>query len=190
MKRSRVLFALLAAPILLCLAAAGVIVWDVRFRQPPLFNGELAFETLERERAPDAPTSFFPREAPGLLVLTSLNDIASASSWLNSSAVRRLRELNWDESLAIVAFRGYQTHSVGGFEIERVVRQDGEVGIYANTGPIGEELIPTSPYHVIAVRKVGQWDGALTFRLYLDAAGEVAQSVKEAPESSIPLWPR
>jgi hypothetical protein len=172
------------------LAAGALVVWQVRFRRPPVFNGDLAFETLERDRAPDVPARYFPRAEPGLLVLTSRQDIGAASGYMNYSATQQLLDLDWDENFAIVVLRGYQTHSVAGFAITRVARQDGEVGVYASTGPIGEETIPTSPYHVIAVRKVGVWGGPLTFRLYVDALGEMAQVVKAVPESTVPQWPR
>ncbi len=187
---SRLLASSLALLVAACLAATGLLVWQIRFRQPPVINGDLAFETLERDRAPDAPTRFFPRTTPGLVVLTSSQDIGSASAWLNDSAVRALRALDWDEHLAVVVFLGRQTHSVGGFEIVQIARQDGEVSIYANTGPIGEEVIPTSPYHVVAVRKVGQWARTLSFRFYLDQGAQVARVERVVPGSSVPLWPK
>ena len=170
-------------------AAAGLLVWHVRFRRPPPVNGELAFATVERARSAGAASRFFARAEPGLLVLTSRQDVAGAQPYIRKTGLDGLRALNWDEHFAIVVFRGYQAETVPAFEIVRIVRRDADVRIYASTGFIDEEDIPTSPYHIVAVRKVGQWQGPLTFRLFLDTAGEVAQIVKEVPESSVPLWP-
>ena len=177
------------AVLLVCAGLAGTLVWQVRFRQPPLINGDVAFETLERDRAPDAPGLFFPREEPGLIVLTSDADIQPVSRYVNGSAVQHLRALDWDTHFALVVFRGWQADSVGEFRLERLVRQDGDVSVYASTGPIGEEHIATSPYHVVAVRKVGQWSGLFTFRYYLDDTGEVATVTHAIAPSTFPIWP-
>ena len=180
----------LLAGLALAAAAAALLVWHVRYRRPPVVNGDLAFTTVERARSPGARSRFFPRLRPGLLVLTSLQDAAGAEAYIRKTGLDGLRALDWDEHFAIVVFLGAQPETLSTFEIVRVVRQDAEVHIYASRGLVDEEGIPTSPYHIVAVRKVGQWQGALTFRLFLDAGGEVAQVTAAVPESTIPLWPQ
>jgi hypothetical protein len=181
---------LLVVVVAAAVAAATVLVWHVRYRRPQMVNGDMVFVTVERARSPGARSRFFPRPTPGLLVLTRLQDAASAEAYIRKSGLDGLRALDWDENFAIVVFLGAQAETLSTFEIVRVVRQDAEVHIYASTGLVDEEDIPTSPYHIVAVRKVGQWQGALTFRLFLDAGGEVAQVTAAVPESTIPLWPQ
>ncbi len=185
-----VLVVMVALLVVGVVTAAGVLVWEIRFRRPPVVNGELAFATVERARSPGPLADFFPRQAPGLLVLTRSQDLPSVQAYIRKTALDGLRALDWDENFAIVVFRGYQPETISNFEIVRIVRQDAEVGIYASTGFVDEEDIPTSPYHIVAVRKVGQWGANVTFRLYLDGTGEVALIATEVPESSLPLWPR
>jgi hypothetical protein len=185
------MLALLAAGAVLALvvAAASLLVWHVQLRRPPPVNGELAFTTVERARSPGARSRFFPRPAPGLLVLTGPQDIAAAQPYIRKTGLDGLRAVNWDENFVIVVFLGAQAETLSTFEVVRVVRQEAEVHVYASTGLVDEEDIPTSPYHIVAVRKVGQWRGELTFRLFLDASGEAARVTASVPESSVPLWP-
>jgi hypothetical protein len=170
-------------------AAAGLLIWQVAIRRPPPVNGDLAFVTVEQARSPGLRSDFFPRAEPGLLVLTRRQDIPNAQPYLRKTGLDGLRTLDWDTNFVIVAFRGYQAETVSNFAIERIVRQDAEVRIYASPGFVDEEGIPTSPYHIVAVRKVGRWQGELTFRLFLDTAGEAAQITKVVPESTVPQWP-
>jgi hypothetical protein len=169
--------------------AAGGLVWQAALRRPPPVNGDLAFVTVEQARSPGLRAGFFPRAEPGLLVLTRRQDIADAQPYLRKGGLDGLRALDWDANFVIVAFRGYQAETVSNFAIERIVRQGAEVSVYASPGFVDEEGIPTSPYHIVAVRKVGRWQGVLTFRLFLDKGGEVALITKEVPESRVPQWP-
>jgi hypothetical protein len=172
------------------MAVGALVVWQVRFRRPPPVNGDLVFVTIERARSPGQRSRFFPRPTPGLLVLTSAQDLPAAQPYIRKAGLDGLRLVNWDENFVIVVFRGYQRETLSTFAIVRVARQNAEVHIFASTGLVDEEDIPTSPYHIITVRKVGQWGSGLTFRLFLDTAGEVARADKVIPESTVPQWPR
>ena len=163
------------------LALAGALTAGLRaglalLDRPPTLaaSGELAFETVERDRAPDVPSRFFPRREPGLLILTGSDDLTGASRFVNSEAIRLMGGLDWETHFAVLVFRGWQAKNVAEFGIDRLVRQGDEVVIYASTGAIGEELIPTSPYHLITVRRTADWDEPALFRYVLDG-DEVAR---------------
>jgi hypothetical protein len=142
---------------------------------PPLPpGGELAFETLDRRRAPDVPARYFPNRVPGLMILAGYDDLRSASRYVNDEAISQLRRVNWETHFAVLAFRGWQAVNTGQFQIDQIVRAGDEVAIYASTGYVSGEDIPTSPYHVVVVQKTRGWQAVAVFRYVLDGE-EVAR---------------
>ncbi len=114
---------------------------------------------------------------PGLVVIASAEEAAAAELWFGQQARRELRGLNYDRFLALAAFQGWQIAGGYGAYIDRVTVAGDVVTVHATfTAPAGDGGGGvTSPYHLVRVRKPGNWPAAPQYQLLVN--GEVVASV-------------
>jgi hypothetical protein len=134
---------------------------------------ELPFETIEQSPGP----LLWESQQPGLLIIATGEEAEDAAQFVNDEAALALSRLDFTRHFAILAFRGRQPTGHDGFRVERVVRQGNEVVLDAQPGLRSGHTLITSPYHLIKVRKEGQWGRTFTFKLYF---GEDGQAVAAA----------
>lgn len=134
---------------------------------------ELPFETIEQVNQPGS-TKQWEGEKPRLLIIASSEEVEEAEQFVTEEALSVLSRLDFRTHLAVIAFRGWQPNIHKGFRIQRIVRRENEVALYAQAGRLGGEPAVSSPYHVIKVLKEAKWSGVFTFKLYF---GENEQAV-------------
>ena len=146
-------------------------------------RGELRFTTLERARSPGEyggkyPKEYWQQRQPGLLIIANRDDVTKASQFVSDQATQALSRLYFRNCFAILAFRGWQSTVLEGFQIERLVDQGDVIAIYAEPGKrTGQDAI-SSPYHLINVCGAGKRGQTITFSLYFgeDQAAVVSVS--------------
>jgi hypothetical protein len=137
---------------------------------------ELSFETIEQDDGYSASRQKWEGRESKLLVMASAQDIEEARPFVTDEAITALRQMDFTTRFAIFAFRGWQGSSHSGFKIERIIRRGNEIVLYAQPGTRGPNPVESSPYHLIELKKEGNWGGDFTFSLYFDQAGVAAAS--------------
>jgi hypothetical protein len=135
--------------------------------EPP--ETELSFETMEQESSPGSIKQWEGKE-PKLLIIASAQDIEEAKPFVTDDGLAMLQQMDFTTHFAVLAFRGLQGSSHAGFRIERIIRRGNEVALYAQPGNIGGQPQESSPYHLVTVKKEGNWDADYTFNLYFAQA--------------------
>ncbi len=140
---------------------------------------EVSFETIEQV---EAFTKQLGGKEPKLLVIASAQDVEEAKPFVTDEALAALQQMDYTTHFAILAFRGLQTSSHEGFKVEQIGRQGNEILLYAQPGANGSAAIMTSPFHLIKVKKEGQWGENFTFNLYFgQARAAVASTAHHVP---------
>jgi hypothetical protein len=147
---------------LLCLAILVIYAGAIGCRPEEI---ELPFETIEQE---EAAGEIWYTEEPGLMIIATPEDLAQIDDLFTKDAQVQLREMDFGSYFAIASFLGRQGGSHEGIETQRVVRRGDAVSVYVHVGRPGMFEIVTSPYHLVKVRKEGNWEQRIEFRLYLE----------------------
>jgi hypothetical protein len=156
----------------LLLAASGAILPACR---PRLI--ELPFETIARGDGFGTVPSY-GREEPNLLVITEPEQVDSPGLDLQfpSDLAEQLHGVDYQSNFVIAVFRGRLGILSPKLDVEvlRVVRDGETVIVKARFGDsvIGERISPafSSPYHIVAVSKEGEWSRDISF--VLEVGGE------------------
>jgi len=128
---------------------------------------ELPFETIERLDTSVTGEIWEARE-PGLMVIATLEDLAQIDDLFTKDAQAQLREMDSDIHFAVAAFLGWQGSGHEGIWIEQVVRRGDQIAVHVRVGRPGGTSVVTSPYHLVTVRKEGNWNRKIRFTLHLD----------------------
>lgn len=152
------------------LAVLGAILPACRPRQT-----ELPFETIAQGDGFGAAPSY-GREESNLLVITEPEEVDSPGLDIQfpSDLAEQLHGVDYQSNFVIAVFRG----RLGilspklGVEVLRVVRDGETVIVKARFGDsvIGERISPafSSPYHIVAASKEGEWSRDIRFVLEVD----------------------
>lgn len=109
---------------------------------------------------------------PALFVIAKpeeVNDLATKLLTHEPQTVEQLRIMNYDHEFAVLALHGAVGSDGYGVTVQQIQRRDSLITIQASfASPVPgtvNAMIVTSPYHLIAVSKVGTWGAQ--FRLVL-----------------------
>lgn len=133
---------------------------------------ELPFENIELYQY----SLKYERKEPGLMIITSAEEANEAGGWVTVDALEQLQEMDYETHFAIIAFLGRQPTGHEGIRIERIVRMNNNVSIFAQIGRrLGDDVV-TSPYHLVKVTRTGHWDTTITFNLIASGATVATKS--------------
>ncbi len=133
---------------------------------------ELPFETIEQA---DYSPKYEDKE-PGLVIVASADETDQLDSWVSSEAMKQLCEIDYESYFAVIVFLGWQPTGHEGIRIERIVRINNNVSIFAQIGSrLGDDAV-TSPYHLVKVTRIGHWDTTVTFNLIASGATVATKS--------------
>lgn len=117
---------------------------------------------------------YYTAKQPAIVVVARPEEIVQIEQWLDDEILAGLKSIDYEKQLVIVVFQGAGP-SDRNAEVKVVARSGSIVTVvaYFNEPPKGapRELTLASPYHIVAVEKVGEWDATFTFRLVVQ--GEV-----------------
>jgi len=125
---------------------------------------ELSFETIELSE-PSKP-DYWIDEKPGLLIIASSQAITQASQYISDGAIATLQHMNFADAFALLAFHGRRGNLHDGFEILKVIKQNEHVYVFTRPTQEGPQAIVSSPYHLISIKKNGDWGQTFVFHLY------------------------
>jgi hypothetical protein len=135
----------------------------------------LSFETLEQESSPGSIRQWEGKE-PNLLIVASAQEIEEARPFVTAEVLAALQQMDYTTHFAILAFRGWRASAPVLFKIERVLRQGNEIVLSAQAGTEGPNSAESSPYHLIEVKKEGNWNADFTFSLYFNQESRAVTS--------------
>lgn len=156
----------------------GLLLFVITACQPQ--EGKLPFETIAQGDGFYTGRGYGGEE-PNLLIITGLNEVDSPGLDVEfpPELADQLRQLDYDRFFAILVLQGLKHQGGYSITVQRVVRQDDRVNVHAEfTKPEpGTRRIQafTSPYHLIAVSKQGEWGQQFRFVLIADSE-EVAET--------------
>jgi hypothetical protein len=156
----------------------GLLLLVITACQPK--EGKLSFETIAQDDGFYTGRSH-GEEKPAILVIASTDEIDEPGLGVlfPTELADELRQMDYDRVFAILVLQGVK--SQGGFSVtvQRIDRQDDRVSVYAEfTNPEpGTRRTQgfTSPYHLAAVSKRGEWGQHIDFVLVTDSE-EVAET--------------
>jgi len=138
-------------------------------------ENELSFEAVERRDWPGSGREWEARE-PGLMVIATSEDLAQIDDLFTEDAQAQLCEVDFNVYFAVAAFLGWQGSGHEGIWIEQVARRGEGVAVHVRVGKPGWTSEVTSPYHLVKVRKEGDWNRNIRFTLYLDGTAATSLS--------------
>lgn len=153
----------------------GLLLFVITACQPQ--ERDLPFETIAQRDIIN-----YREESPALLVITDDDAIdALVPNVLaeDPALADELGRLDYDRFFAILVLQGLK--STGGFSVtvQRISRQDNQVTVWVQfvEPALGTRRIAafTSPYHLVAVSKQGEWGQQTHFLLVTDSE-EVAET--------------
>ncbi|MBN1136292.1 MAG: hypothetical protein JXM73_06890 [Anaerolineae bacterium] len=134
----------------------------------------LHFETIERHY--HGAGMLWEAREPGLMILTSWDELGPRDKLFTAQGQASLYDMDWQTSFAVAAFLGWQGSSHEGIWIDRIDRRGTEVSVAAHAGRPGGLDVVTSPYHLVAVEKEGEWGQEIRFTLYLGGQPVASES--------------
>lgn len=142
-------------------------------------EGELSFETIAKSKGfGDFGLTIYREEEPALLIIANDYEVDTLVPNVlaeDPALVDQLRQLDYNRFFAILVLQGLKRQGGYSITVQRVVRQGDQVNVHAEfTEPEpGTRRIQafTSPYHLIAVSKQGEWGQQFRFVLIADSEG-------------------
>jgi hypothetical protein len=132
---------------------------------------DLAFKTIEQENWARTGQVYEAIE-PGLAIISRKPAKDAWDGWITNRATRKLQQLDYKLSFALIVFQGWKDNSGYDVQIERITRSGKTINIYAQfiepENPKGVTAEATSPYHLVQVEKTWVWDQGLLFQLIVD----------------------
>jgi len=156
------------------------------FTQTHFMPNRRSWETIDKsETQPD-----WTMQAPNLMLITDEEDIPTLGNLISSTAISGLQNLDYEQSYAVLAFRGQQPSSGYGIEIEDISRQENRVVIHTQTTESIEEADtpsePASPYHLIRVDRFYEEGDELDFALSVNDTEVLTRTVTIGQNLPIP----
>lgn len=131
---------------------------------------ELPFETITQRDFIN-----YREENPALFVITNDDEIETLASNVlaeDLALADQLRQLDYDRFFAILVLQGQKRSTGYAVSIKRIIRQGNQVTIDAEFVEPSPSTFRkpafTSPYHLVAVSKEGQWGQEVTFVLVVN----------------------
>jgi hypothetical protein len=120
---------------------------------------------------------------PGLLIIANPQDLDQVENLITQDAMSQLRGLDWNRHFAVIAFQGLQPYLLPepfGIEVQEIDIRENVVTVHSrNLKPPGEVIqraVQVSPYHLVKVRKEGNWGREFDFELRLDGRSSTSVS--------------
>ncbi len=156
----------------------GLLLFVITACQPQ--ERDLPFETIAQGDGFYTGRGY-GEEKPSILVIANVDEIdePGLDVLFSTELADKLRQLDYDRSFAILVLQGLK--STGGFSVtvQRISRQDNYVTVWVQfvEPALGTRRIAafTSPYHLVAVSKQGEWGQQTHFVLVTDSE-EVAET--------------
>ena len=126
---------------------------------------ELPFETIEL-RQPAKP-DYWMDEKPGLLIIASSQEITQASQYITDDAIATLQKMDFLQSFALIAFNGLKPTLHYDFKIQKIIKNKDQIYVFVQPSQAGLQEVISSLYHLISIKKEGEWMKTFTFHLYI-----------------------
>jgi hypothetical protein len=134
---------------------------------------ELSFKTISQGDGFYTGQSY-GEEKPGIFVISNVDEIdePGLDIMFPTKLADELRQLDYDRFFAILVLQGQKRSSGYSVTVKKIVRQGKQVSVYAEfkEPKIGTRRtwVFTSPYHLVAVFKSGNWGQNINFLLEAD----------------------
>jgi len=139
----------------------------------------LSFEIIEQKDWPGT-TQFYELREPGLIIISSLEDMKNLNGMITEEAKAKLQVLDYSNYFALLVLQGLKPTTGYKANVDRIARYEGLVKIFAQfQEPKPDEKkadAVTSPYELIQVHKSGIWGQEVMFNLIVNETTVVSLS--------------
>jgi PrcB C-terminal len=112
----------------------------------------------------------YESEAPGMVIISRLEDIESLKGLVSNDSIVQLSNLDYNQYFVLGAFQGRKMSTAYYIKVTYIGSLGDTVNVYANLHePKPNEAVgatETSPYHLIKVKKGGSWGKDIAFKLF------------------------
>jgi hypothetical protein len=143
---------------------------------------EILFETMERKDL-SGTGEYYEDKEPKLVVITGPEQADILGNTISPEAQAQLRNLDFDQHVAIVAFQGWRPvipTPRSGVEIQRIEKRGNTITVFAQLYEPVEDLVKISlvisPYHLVKIQKGGDIQGEFKFILKADGKSVARQT--------------
>lgn len=111
---------------------------------------------------------------PGVITVFTRDEVGKLDGLITSESLAQLQALDYQKHLAVAVFQGWKPTDGFDIQIERVTRSGDQIVIIAQAKERQSDLkrndVVTSPYHLVVVDKLGEWNKPVTFELRVNTA--------------------
>ncbi len=133
-------------------------------------DNNLPFTTIELNASTSGTGKYYESIEPGLILILQTDDVINLDGMVTRDSERKLQKLDFKKDFALLVFQGLEPNLGYGVQITSIKRQANIVNIYAQfrePGSIAQPAI-SSPYHLVKIKKVGNWGREITFQVVVD----------------------
>ena len=129
---------------------------------------ELPFETIDRSISISG-SLWWEQRAPRLVIVADKEDLTQFERFITvPNSLPQLGEVDFESHFFVAMFLGRQPTTHEGITLEKALRQRDVVSLSVQVGGSTGKDTVTSPYHLVKVKKEGDWRRRIDFMLYLD----------------------
>jgi hypothetical protein len=124
-------------------------------------ESKLFFKTIEQKDW--AGIESYDAREPGIIIISQAEEVENAKGLITEEALQALHEINYDLYFAIIVFQGWKPFLGYSIQINRINRVGNVVNIYSQfhepKPDMEKNLLVSSPYHLVKLKKTGDWGG-------------------------------
>jgi hypothetical protein len=160
--------------IIILIGIMGSIILFINLFIPQKTN--LQFQTIEKGESTKANK---PTE-PEIFVITNNNDYLHLRGFISPDSEELLKTLNYDNFFVLMVFQGLKPNSGYGIEIKVVTKTKNIVTLFTKFDEPKPDLEKSpeirSPYHLIQIKKISNWDQEIEFHMVVQGQVVVSQT--------------
>jgi hypothetical protein len=134
---------------------------------------DLPFQSIE-QRPMSGTGELYEDRQPGVIVISTADGVGKLEGLITPESLVQLQALDYQKHFAIAVFQGWKPTDGFNIQIERITRAGDQVSIIAQAKERQPDLaradVVTSPYHLVVVDKLGEWNKPVSFELKVNTS--------------------
>jgi hypothetical protein len=134
---------------------------------------DLPFQSIEQRPASGTGVRYEDHQ-PGVIVISAADEVDKLEGLITPESLAQLQALDYQKHLAMAVFQGWKPTDGFDIQVERITRAGDQVSIIAQAKERQPDLkrndVVTSPYHLVVVDKLSEWNKPVTFKLTVNTS--------------------
>ena len=135
---------------------------------------DLAFSEIVRVENNYDVTTRASSRSPSLIIASRAEDVSQFTNLVDVSDLDTLTSTDFSKEFLVLARLGNQSSARFSITVDRISRRGDTISIRAVVGRpnpnMATETLETSPYHLVRVSKIGEWNDNFDFLLEIEGA--------------------